>query len=301
MPYQATVYRILISSPSDVEEEREAIKQVIYSWNNVNSFDRKVILEPVLWETHAYPEMGDRPQGIINKQIVKDCDILIGVFWSRIGTPTGKAESGTVEEINEFINAEKPVHLYFSSADIPQNSDRSQYDRLQIFKKDCIGKGICWEYKSVDNLRNLLQGHLTLIINRIHKPITDNQQQVQNDDENSEKKALKIYKERFESFLRKLEIEWKAERDSEPSNIDEGKYILQDASSDVLLFRSLIIETKGTDLIQILDESAKKLKAIQRHELYLNGGKSFEAFWVDGNEIIELLKRIPEELNKTLI
>ncbi len=47
--------------------------------------------------------MGDRPQGIINEQLVNNCDIFIGIFWGRLGTRTGKTESGSVEEIEKFI------------------------------------------------------------------------------------------------------------------------------------------------------------------------------------------------------
>jgi len=99
MPFPATVYQILIASPSDCVEERRAIPEVIYSWNACNSDAFRVVLLPVMWETHSWPELGDRAQSIINKQIVKNCDILIGAFWTRLGTPTGVSESGTVEEI----------------------------------------------------------------------------------------------------------------------------------------------------------------------------------------------------------
>jgi len=59
--------------------------------------------------------MGDRPQAILNKQLGEISNILIGIFWTRLGTHTGQAESGTVEEIEEFMKAGKPVLLYFSN------------------------------------------------------------------------------------------------------------------------------------------------------------------------------------------
>lgn len=115
MPYQATVYRILIASPSDVTSERKAIPDVIGAWNATHSEDYSVVLLPVMWETHSTPEMGDRPQAILNKQLVASCDLLVGAFWTRIGTHTGVSESGTIEEIEEIRKAGKPVLLYFSS------------------------------------------------------------------------------------------------------------------------------------------------------------------------------------------
>src|SRR3990172_1493833 len=118
MSIQATVYRVLIASPSDVLSERKAISEVLYAWNALNSVAMNIVLLPVMWETHSAPEMGGRPQEIINKQLVRDCDFLIGTFWTRIGTHTGVAESGTVEEIREFLKAGKPVMLYFSTAPV---------------------------------------------------------------------------------------------------------------------------------------------------------------------------------------
>ena len=142
MSYQATVYRILIVYPSDVTAERKAIPEVISSWNATHSEDYGVVLVPVMWETHSTPEMGDRPQAIINKQIVASCDFLVGAFWTRIGTHTGVAESGTVEEINEIKSASKPILIYFSSAPVvPDSVDPEQYKRLTDFKKQCQSGG----------------------------------------------------------------------------------------------------------------------------------------------------------------
>jgi len=42
--------------------------------------------------------MGDRPQAIINKQLVDDADILVAVFWTKLGTATGAAMSGSVAQ-----------------------------------------------------------------------------------------------------------------------------------------------------------------------------------------------------------
>jgi hypothetical protein len=64
------------------------------------------------------PELGDRPQEIVNRQVVDACDILIGIFWSRLGTPTRISDSGTEEAIERFLNTGRPVMLYFSQAPV---------------------------------------------------------------------------------------------------------------------------------------------------------------------------------------
>ncbi len=131
MAYDSRVFRILIASPSDVDEEREIAVRVIQEWNNLYSYTRRVTLLPLRWETHTAPEYGVRPQEVINRTIVDDCDLLVGVFGTRIGTPTGSAESGTLEEIERVAKAGKPVMLYFSrvGAD-PAQLDLDQLGRL---------------------------------------------------------------------------------------------------------------------------------------------------------------------------
>ena len=149
-------------------EEREVISQVIHAWNTANLYYRRVYLEAVLWETHAIPEMGDRPQGILNRQLVNTYDMLIAFFWTRLGTPTGKSESGTVEEIEEFRKAEKPVLLYFSSVPVVlENVDAGQYRKLLDFKEDCQREGLVFSYGSINELREQLQRHITSTINSL--------------------------------------------------------------------------------------------------------------------------------------
>jgi hypothetical protein len=114
--YKATALNVMVASPSDVPQERVIVRDVIAEWNVVHAEDRKTVLMPLGWETHATSEMGDRPQAIINGQLLKEADLLVAIFWTRIGSPTGAAKSGTVEEIEEHIGAGKPAMIYFSSA-----------------------------------------------------------------------------------------------------------------------------------------------------------------------------------------
>jgi hypothetical protein len=135
MSYVANVLNVMIASPSDVIQERIAIRDAIAEWNTVHALDRKTVLMPVGWETHSVPEMGDRPQAIINKQILKDADLLIAVFWTRIGSPTGASPSGTIEEIEEHLKARKPAMIYFSSVPVRADSiEENQYKALMEFR-----------------------------------------------------------------------------------------------------------------------------------------------------------------------
>lgn len=169
MAYTASVYRVLIASPSDVELERRLILEVVYYWNAVHSAELSLVLLPVMWETHATPELGDRPQAIINKQLVQACDLLVGVFWTRIGTQTGEADSGTVEEIQQFIDAGKPILLYFSSKPvIPDSVDQRQYQKLRAFKKRISQAGLVDSFGSDAQLRIKVYTHLVTTIRKLH-------------------------------------------------------------------------------------------------------------------------------------
>lgn len=166
MSYKAVAYKVLIASPSDVEPERATIREVIGRWNNVHSERRKLVLMPIGWETHSSPEMGDRPQSILNKQLASSCDLLIGVFWTRIGTPTASFASGSVEEIENHMKAGLPTMIYFSTAPVEYGSvDRDQYDKLMEFKASCRDRGVYNDYRDLNDFRQKLNDHLQLKLN----------------------------------------------------------------------------------------------------------------------------------------
>src|SRR5262245_26034200 len=167
MSYTATVYRVMISSPGDVASERRIARDVVHEWNAVHSEERRTILLPVDWETHASPSMGERAQEIINKQLVRHSDMLVGLFWTRIGTPTGEAKSGTVEEIEEHLRAGKPVMLYFSSAPVrPDSVDDEQYQALRDFREWCRRRGLVEGYESIGEFRDKFQRQLAQTVVR---------------------------------------------------------------------------------------------------------------------------------------
>ena len=63
--------------------EREIARQVIYDWNAAHAESEKAVLQPIGWETHSYPEMGEPSQEIINRLVIKS-DILVAIFSSRL-------------------------------------------------------------------------------------------------------------------------------------------------------------------------------------------------------------------------
>jgi hypothetical protein len=188
--YDARALQILIASPGDVNEEREIIAEVIYEWNYVNSREKSVVLLPLRWETHTFPEMGTAPQASINRQIVDSCDMAVGVFWTRLGTPTSVAESGTAEEITRVADAGKPVMLYFSrgKADL-QSVDLKEYARLTAFKNALYPKALVENYSSPNEFRETFRRQLAL---RIRDIIADDSTQQKHGEVDSESVVLGI-------------------------------------------------------------------------------------------------------------
>jgi len=127
-----------------------------------------------MWETHAAPSLDARPQAVINEQLVRECDMLVGVFWTRLGSPTGEAESGTIEEINWFVKEKKPVMVYFSTRSLPNDCDVDQVKRLREFKKQIQQKGLVFDYEAPTSLENMLFKQLTTVIDRMNVTPTVN-------------------------------------------------------------------------------------------------------------------------------
>jgi hypothetical protein len=166
MPYQATTFNVMIASPSDVAAERAAVRQALADWNVIHSASRRIVLLPIGWETHSSPQMGQHPQKVLNEQLLARSDLLIGVFWTRIGTPTPTHASGSVEEIEEHISAGKPTMLYFSNQPVRLDSvDNEQYTKLSAFKASCKQRGLFEEYLDLAEFREKFFRHLQLKLN----------------------------------------------------------------------------------------------------------------------------------------
>ncbi|MNW45700.1 hypothetical protein D3C74_229720 [compost metagenome] len=170
MAFTAIVLRVLIASPSDVASERDKVEAAIIEWNRRYSEEFKIVLLPGRWENDVVPTYrGNDPQKIINEQLVNKCDILIGVFWTKLGTPTLNHTSGTLEEISIFIRNRKEVMLYFVDKDIPRTADFREVEKVDKFKSEYQNMGI---YASFDE--NKIINHLYAKVKSLKHQYLDN-------------------------------------------------------------------------------------------------------------------------------
>ncbi len=176
--------RLFLSSPNDVENERQKVRPIVDQINRMLGDIYQVRLDVIEWKTHVTPDMG-RAQDVINRQI-RDYDIFVGVMWKRFGTPTGKADSGTEEEFNiayeNWQQFGRPrIMFYFSQAPAtPQNLEEiEQWGRVLKFKSKLQQQGLVWEYRSPEEFGDLLREHLARVLQEWfqpkeqHRPVTD--------------------------------------------------------------------------------------------------------------------------------
>ena len=99
-----TKYSIFMGSPSDLEEERVAIEEVIKELNLSYGAKHDLFIELLKWETHSAPGIStSHTQELINNDIGDEYDIFLGMLWKRFGTATEKAGSGTQEEFERAL------------------------------------------------------------------------------------------------------------------------------------------------------------------------------------------------------
>jgi tetratricopeptide (TPR) repeat protein len=162
--------RIFVASPGDVTKEREHLRQVADKLNQSIAHELGFNVEIVGWETHVIPEMGERPQAIINKQI-DPYDVFVGVMWKRFGTPTGEAESGTEEEFNIAFECRKkfgtPCILFYFNQEpfMPRTpQDLKQMEKVMEFRDRLSQEGLFWEYTGSESFRDIVDTHLSRLI-----------------------------------------------------------------------------------------------------------------------------------------
>jgi DNA-binding winged helix-turn-helix (wHTH) protein len=180
------VYKVFIASPSDVAGERKIAFDVVDELNSVYERQGKDYrLEVRAWENHSHPDLG-LPQAVIKNQIsIEECDIFIGVFWKRFGTPPGSMRpsdgrpylSGTEEEIDTAITARKtssnqrPVIMLYRKLDQTPNlgndEDYVQYAKVIEFFRQCQPGGehpaLVGEFEE-NQFYDLLKRHLLQVM-----------------------------------------------------------------------------------------------------------------------------------------
>ena len=195
--------RIFLSSPGDVAEEREQARELIDSeLPKLPAFRERVKLEPIAWDDPAarIPMLAtETPQESVNAARPRpaDCDIVIVILWSRMGTPlpddmrkpNGEGYlSGTEWEYEDAVNSPRnppPQVLLYRRSEEPKiglrdpkkKEKEEQFERVEAFfarfrNSDGSLTGGVNEYATAADFKPLLRQHLDEILHRLlpHPP-----------------------------------------------------------------------------------------------------------------------------------
>ena len=162
------IYKCFIASPNDTAEERGVVDTVLSDINRTLGEQLGFRVESKMWENNTRPSFGIDGQDVINKQVLHNYEIFVGIMWNKFGTPTARAGSGTEEEFDQAYARLKnkedvEIMLYFN--DEPQSSDSldlAQVQKVRDFKKKAweLG-GLTSQYKGVNDFEKKLKSHLS--------------------------------------------------------------------------------------------------------------------------------------------
>lgn len=180
------IYKVFLASPNDVLDERRVALEVIDQLNGEYSrTGQPYRIEVRVWDRHSYPDLG-LPMDVISKKIpIEECDILVSVFWRRMGTKPNKIRpsdgkpylSGTEQEVDEAIQARRasekgrPVIMIYRKMD-PSPSQMSEEDYIQYgellkyfknFDPDGEHPATVMKFEK-DDFRGMLSQHLKLAV-----------------------------------------------------------------------------------------------------------------------------------------
>src|SRR5687768_5567423 len=167
MPEDIRQYKVLVASPGDVAEERDRLERAVEEVNSYAEFDGYRLR---LWryEEDADPGLhSDGPQPVISEQI-GEVDIFVGILWSRIGTETADAVSGTVQEFEEAYRqwtesgrTRPRIMFYFKREALVPNLEALPQLRMALEFKARVEKlGLTAEFDDADDFERLVRRSL---------------------------------------------------------------------------------------------------------------------------------------------
>jgi hypothetical protein len=169
MPRPILLLRVVVASPGDVKAERDAVEEIIAEVNRDTARKAELYLELARWETDTRAGFhAGGPQGLIDPILNIDaCELVIGIFWSRLGTPTPDGKTGTEHEFETAykswkINQRPEIMAYFCDrpAEPKSAEDRKQLKMIQNFKANFPKEGFAWNYTNLDQFKTFVASHV---------------------------------------------------------------------------------------------------------------------------------------------
>ncbi|MAE32285.1 MAG: hypothetical protein CMO43_11990 [Verrucomicrobiales bacterium] len=158
-----TLLRILIACPSDVVDDAGHVVEAVRQWNVDNVQAEGVALVAQLGSVDTPPGSAAEPQARVNEHMDR-CGLLIALFWARLGTRTEQHRSGTAEEIQRALDAQRQVLVYQCHRDYPHGHDRDELGRLDDYLASIRRSAFVGVYTDGEALHRLIYRDLTRVV-----------------------------------------------------------------------------------------------------------------------------------------
>lgn len=150
-------YKIFVSSPGDVEKERELVDVIVNQINETIGESLKVNLKVVKWENMPPETTNETIQERLNKKI-EDCNFFLLILNKRYGrVERGHSISNTEREINTILShlqqiPKKTILSYFKELDNNVDPGR-QEQKIRDLKKR-LSANEKWLYSNYRDLQD---------------------------------------------------------------------------------------------------------------------------------------------------
>jgi hypothetical protein len=136
------IWRILVSSPSDVSLELSALRFAVETTNRaLEASGKDLRLQYYRWKTDVSPGAHETDiQLLIDASLrFEDADIVVGIFWKRLGSPVYDAPSGCAHEIRLAHEAWKKsgrprILAYFNQEPVSLTSLAEAENCVELFR-----------------------------------------------------------------------------------------------------------------------------------------------------------------------
>jgi hypothetical protein len=274
--------KVFVSSPSDVKEERKIVLQIAEELNRTSGRRKGYYIHCYEWELDLQSGWGNF-QDKINPEL-EDTDIFIGILWTRLGTPTKKYKSGTIEEferIKQLKNKGRGIEFaFFRSNKNPRLSmiDPKQFARVKKFFAENNGNVFTIkDYQNNKEFKKFLREHLEIKIDKLLESKSE-KQSVVNEASLKENGVLKIYTPELNDVRNKDKKDFLSQ--------EEGELYLLAHTGNAYF-------NKGASLYGTLEDNIKKynkFKIILLNPYSLEARKIYfaENFDIHNNEITNI-------------
>jgi len=153
MPCAVNAFNVKIASPGEAAMEMIIAREVIWAWNSEHAMARKQVLLPL---------------SCSEAKIDCPSDLLVAFFCASTGTARASAPGNTGKEIEQHLEAGRPVLIYFSEAraDFEEIDARQEEELVHLKKRygtratiDAYGDEKEFRAKFTRDLEATLEGH----------------------------------------------------------------------------------------------------------------------------------------------